>query len=683
MKKDSSNQKDLENLVRKGLKQVNQQPDSNTWSRIAAQQNPANLRLKARYYGQFALPVLAVLLLAGIGWWYSTAFNTGTPAPEPVRQAPVSAHDQPVASIPPAQAPEAGEPVQAPALQPKAQTRLTKLNAVPASTVSFHAEAGMKYQNPATGTQVTIPPNALVDQEGRPVQGASELMIREYRDIADFLASGIPMHYTDERGTFFFNSGGMFEVRVSQNGAPLQMAPGQQYLVEFRPTGTLTNASLYYLEDDSEAWQYVSSQAFNPDPSEAQASQPPVIAENLAIRNNRNNLNLDCLPPIVEIPRSEDPTAWIQSGVQMGYDLAFGKKEMPVWFRKKPDRNIEQVLMSMERGLIHVVRHQDLGEMFFPEDLNNVFTELKAFKNCYFIRTGDSLDTRKKLDPDIYWDRITIKQDIGASCLISLFNEKEGLMQFYATLTGSIGNQTFDSEQVFQEYNRLRTERQNDFESLVISLQHFQFTAHLFKTEQEWCMGQAEWLEYFEQNKALMRKRYAALIDAGLATDKGLAKTRWAAWKERVREMYFNQGVPVTAGRRVNDDRANLTYALRLTSFGIYNCDQIFRMGAPEPDYIYAAYETADGNRVYASQVSVLERRSRLFFTLPSAAKMLRAPNRSLEVVITDIDGRHYHLSAEQYTRLIKQTDQSGTFTVTDITDRTRTPRDWATYLDM
>ena len=120
-----------------------------------------------------------------------------------------------------------------------------RLNTVPAASVRFQAETGVRYQSPVSGTSVYIPANSLIDANGQPVSGEVELLFREYRSIPDFLALGIPMHYGDERGAFFFNSGGMFEVRVHQYGEDLRMAPGREYDLNFAPTAQLTDASLY------------------------------------------------------------------------------------------------------------------------------------------------------------------------------------------------------------------------------------------------------------------------------------------------------------------------------------------------------------------------------------------------------------------------------------------------------
>ncbi|MEZ4943831.1 MAG: hypothetical protein R3D58_23380 [Saprospiraceae bacterium] len=684
MKNKASDKNKLEHLLRNQLENIREKPDSGTWEKIASQQAPKNTWLKIRHHGLYALPVV-LLLLAGLGWWQhqQTAVH---PVQVPVKSTPV-----------PTQQAEQAAPVATldqPALTPASNqtsaavpASVRRLNTVPASTVHFEARSGLDYVSPVTGTRVHIPANALVNSKGQPVQGTAELMIREYRSIPDFLASGIPMHYADGRGDFFFNSGGMFEVRVSQMDELLSMAPGLSFDVEFTATGALENASLYYFNDQTGAWEYRPDPAFDsPRLSTATPVGPPVVAEAVAVRNNRQNNNQPCLPLMPELPVNADPGVWVSTGVWVGHALATQKMKMPAWFRQNPNLTSEALLNGTERGMVRIVRNQDLGELFFPEDMNNFFTELKAFKDCYFIRKTDSISSTlgPAQIPDIYWDRVTVRQELGNEVWISLYSDTEGLVQFYANLTASIGNKQFDADKVMAEYQRLRNQRLKDFEATVDRLHQFLATAAMFQTEPEWCMSYPEWLDYFEAQMPMMAKRYGALVQAGLDRDQALAQDAWNKWRARARNMYMDRA---EAAQKFAKSPANgkveaMRYALQVSQFGIYNCDQIFRL-SEQADYIYATYQTETGDRVYAATVSVLEKNSRLFFTLKSANRMLRVPGRALDVVITDKEGRQYHLPGDAYARLDLKGRQVNNFVVKDITEKTRSPRDWANYLDM
>lgn len=179
----------------------------------------------------------------------------------------------------------------------------------------------------------------------------------------------------------------------------------------------------------------------------------------------------------------------------------------------------------------------------------------------------------------------------------------------------------------------------------------------------------------------MMARRYADLIQQGLTTDKALALSTWKKWQSELRNQKFARlegAIPVMQSKN------NLMYSLRLSDFGIYNCDQIFRLGGEQGvQYVNAGYKTSSGTPIIAASVSIIERRTRLFFTLPSAAKLLYTPDRPLDVIVTDRNGRQYHFPAEKYGA--QNFDKSGVtvLTLNDVTDQTQSPKAWADLLEI
>jgi len=683
---------DFEKFIRQELQKTNIDPDESTWANIAAQQNHRNHWLQIRHYGIRVLPLIAGITLAIIGWHYHNVRQSAHPKPFDTKAAP-----QEIAAL---QAPDLHSmfPANGGYMEHKGSGPVNprplacapyheRVKNIPATKLRFAAEDGFRYENPATGTEVHIPANALKRANGDPVQGEVEFELREYRNMAEFAASGIPMHYADERGSFFFNSGGMFDVRVNQNGEALQLIPGQACDVRFRSTHQLTQPSLFYFDESANTWGYQPAPAFdaavpgaNPlaEPNANSATGlPPIVDEKVAIRDNLGLPAAQCLPPQTVLPAGAQASVWVKEAVQLGYDWAFGKISVPAWFQKNAQYNNETLLNGMERSLVRLVRHRDARDNFFPEDLNNVFTELQAFKNCYFICNADSLNRKSfsNADLDAYWERVSVVQQQGSACYVSFFG-KQGLLQFYATLIGSTGNNNFDADKVMAEYRRLQLKRQQDFEAQANTWRRFLAVSPAFQTPEEWCMESNEWLDYFEANLPLMRKRYAALVEKGIADNDPLALKVWKDWINYRLDTKFD----IFQSR--TKPRAGLEYTLRVTNFGLHNCDQIFRLAA-QPVYLMAKYQTADGQSLTPTSVSILERQTRLFFSLPKANDMVYIPGRQIDVLMTDTKGRFYRLSGEAYARLNLKNQSVYTFQVEDITDKTQTPRAWATLLEI
>jgi len=160
---------------------------------------------------------------------------------------------------------------------------------IPFIRKTFHAENGLTLHLP-TGTHVVIPENALVDEEGQPVKGKVTARFREFHTAGEILHSGIPMQFGDDR-TDYFSSGGMMELRVSQNGTDVQLSENAQVQVDLASAITPDkDFKLYYLTDDLN-WD--NGAAFE------------------TVRNTRRDSALVALPdagvkPLNPVPGSED-----------------------------------------------------------------------------------------------------------------------------------------------------------------------------------------------------------------------------------------------------------------------------------------------------------------------------------------------------------------------------------------
>ena len=128
---------------------------------------------------------------------------------------------------------------------------------------------------------------------------------------------------------------------------------------------------------------------------------------------------------------------------------------------------------------------------------------------------------------------------------------------------------------------------------------------------------------------------------------------------------------------------SSLRYSLRLSKFGTYNCDQIFRFGNGKNQYVLATYKTPEGVTINPFSVCLLERSSRIFITQPNVDKLFSAEGRRLDVIITDLNGRQYHYPAEKYASQPFDKNKSTVLTLDDVTERTNSPRAWMELLEI
>ncbi|MFT5724465.1 MAG: hypothetical protein ACI9JN_001584 [Bacteroidia bacterium] len=113
----------------------------------------------------------------------------------------------------------------------------------------------------ASGTSITIPPNAVVDIDGNAVKGAYDLEYKEFRDQADIVFSGIPMTYNKSGTSYNFSSVGMYEIRATQNGKALQLAKPIQ--LDFNATAVKEDVGFFKMKDETGEWEKIQDLEFD------------------------------------------------------------------------------------------------------------------------------------------------------------------------------------------------------------------------------------------------------------------------------------------------------------------------------------------------------------------------------------------------------------------------------------
>ncbi len=118
--------------------------------------------------------------------------------------------------------------------------------------VSTEKPAVISY--PRSGTKISVPANAFVDAKGNEIKGNVSIDYREFRDAADFIASGIPMSFSSNDNMNFFKSAGMFEINASQNGQEVFLKPTAKVSVNFASTDNTSDYTFYEFKDSQNKW---------------------------------------------------------------------------------------------------------------------------------------------------------------------------------------------------------------------------------------------------------------------------------------------------------------------------------------------------------------------------------------------------------------------------------------------
>ena len=143
-------------------------------------------------------------------------------------------------------------------------------------TMQFNAEDGVEFHQ-STGTHISIPGGILRNTSGKKVTGKVTLRFREFHTAHEIFLSGIPMQFGSERESYF-NSGGMMELRIVQNGKNLSIEKGKQIDVELA-SAIMPDADyrLFFLTDDLTWDNGRNFESINNDRRDASLEAIPVV----------------------------------------------------------------------------------------------------------------------------------------------------------------------------------------------------------------------------------------------------------------------------------------------------------------------------------------------------------------------------------------------------------------------
>lgn len=177
----------------------------------------------------------------------------------------------------------------------------------PFISATFKAEKGTVFHQ-STGTNIIIPANALVDENGKKVKGMVTLKFREFQNAREIFQSGIPMQLNDDRSAYF-SSAGMMELNVYQKGKELELSKNESVKVELASAIMPDEEyKLYFLTDDL-TWD--NGAAFE------------------TVKNERRDSALAALPP-----RPNMPISPIGDTSDFTFEIVSDYKRMPhlkVW----------------------------------------------------------------------------------------------------------------------------------------------------------------------------------------------------------------------------------------------------------------------------------------------------------------------------------------------------------------
>ncbi len=317
------------------------------------------------------------------------------------------------------------------------------------------------------GTKITIPQDAFVDANGKPVTGDVNITYREIKTPLDMLMSGVPMAYDSGGVTNQFVSAGNFELLAFKEGEPLKLAQGKTIDVEFVSADANDGFNLYKLNPQTANWEFEGTADNREKPAKDSTKQNPLqiadtdfgyafdttlFEERFANVNYRYMLDEDEKQGEVgEIAKSRRGKLGYRIEKKIGKQRTLFKIQMDVAEKVKAD-SLHQVKFKLYTGI--------------AKSKHPFFNELIAFKGYTFYSSNETTrkEFRKMYARKQQYNDVRITYEKGNNyCTIRLKTAK-GFIDLEADITqgksglaGSYAKQAFARR--YKRYERSLNKR--------------------------------------------------------------------------------------------------------------------------------------------------------------------------------------------------------------------------------
>lgn len=132
---------------------------------------------------------------------------------------------------------------------------------IPMSMYKVDGVKGGQITHP-TGTKITIPSNAFVDENNQAITEMVDIHFREINHPIDLLVTGIPMRYDTAGQEMVLLSDGMIEIEGYLNGEKVKIAPNKAIDVSLKATSEDTKFNAYQLDTEAKNWNYTGKPAY-------------------------------------------------------------------------------------------------------------------------------------------------------------------------------------------------------------------------------------------------------------------------------------------------------------------------------------------------------------------------------------------------------------------------------------
>ncbi len=468
-----------------------------------------------------------------------------------------------------------------------------------------------------SGTEIHIPEAAFVDSAGKAVTDNVDIYYREFKDIVDIFASGVPMGYDSAGQKYPFRTGGMFEMYAFNGNQPVMLAPGKKIGFDFAVVDTAKGFNLYRLNQNTGNWNFNGPLAGN------KVSGKNKFSEAYRLYNRLWRTNIDTTSFADRYADSTYARTW-----KVSPSIFARKKGWP-----EPNFRVKRVFKYSNVKEIRKLPNFILDIKSYPE-----YKELTVYRGYVWAYAGNlsRKDFQKKYVSRKKWADARVSYlPADNKFIIELKSPFEVVtMEAYPIKP----NFTTDTKQYEKTYVRLDNRYNKALKKVGEKFNKDNKESYTHEQSFNWkliisVMSPAE--------KAMSRDEWLAY-----------ARKRMAMEKDSIDRLAFTYD--------------NFTRSFEIDGFGIWNCDQIMRL--KQPIEILATFTDAFHNGIKTAEINVIDAniKSILSYNVSlNGAKIFLDPNTETAMFIIKENGEFAIIDKKTVKTTINPNDIKSDYTFT------------------
>ena len=141
-------------------------------------------------------------------------------------------------------------------------------------SVNSKNDTSLNYES---GSKISIPKNAFLDEKGNLIDGKVKIEYREFSNAFDIYLGGIPMEFDSAGESMVFETAGMFEINATSNNKPVYVNPENKITIDMNSFEKGNQYNLYQLDTLSGKWTNIGKDKISQKKYKEELSKLPYV----------------------------------------------------------------------------------------------------------------------------------------------------------------------------------------------------------------------------------------------------------------------------------------------------------------------------------------------------------------------------------------------------------------------